>query len=207
MHLWRQKVKKMKKLTDYQLIISFQEGNEQALEALLKRYQREIYTFIFYKIGDDDLANDVFQDTFMKVIVTLKEKRYNDEGKFSVWVKRIAHNLIIDHYRAKSKYNKISESTYDNEEYSIFDLISEPSANIEEKLVQIQINEDLYKMLEYLPENQREVIELRFFKELSFKEIADHTDSSINTTLGRVRYALLNLRKLMEEHKIILTPQ
>ena len=154
---------------------------------------------------DDDLANDVFQDTFMKIIVTLKEGRYNEEGKFILWAKRIAYNLIIDHFRLKSKHIKVSETTYDNEEFSIFDLIREPSENIEDQLVTQQINSDLLKMLGYLPENQQEVIKLRFFDGLSFKEIADQTDSSINTTLGRVRYALINLRKIMEEHHIILT--
>lgn len=141
----------------------------------------------------------------MKIIITLKEGRYKDEGKFSLWAKRIAHNLVIDHYRVKAKNFKISESSYDNDEFSIFDIIKEPDANIEDKLIQIQINDDLYKMIECLPENQREVLELRFFKELSFKEIAEHTNSSINTTLGRVRYALINLRKMADEHQIILT--
>ncbi|AQX04173.1 sigma-70 family RNA polymerase sigma factor [Elizabethkingia meningoseptica] len=195
----------MNTLTDSKLITNFQRGSEAALETLLKRHQQELFTFIFYKLGDEDLANDVFQDTFMKIIVTLKEGRYKDEGKFLLWAKRIAHNLIIDHYRFKAKNHKISESTYDNEEFSIFDIVKEPDANIEDRLIQLQINDDLYKMIECLPDNQREVLELRFFKELSFKEIAEHTDSSINTTLGRVRYALINLRKMVEEHQIILT--
>ena len=154
---------------------------------------------------DEDLANDIFQDTFMKIIVTLKEGRYNEEGKFILWAKRIAHNLIIDHFRLKSKHIKVSETTYDNEEYSIFDLISEQEENIEERLISEQIKNDLMKMLVYLPENQQEVLKLRFFDSLSFKEIAEQTDTSINTTLGRVRYALINLRKIMEEHHIILT--
>ena len=195
----------MKTLPDSKLIADFQKGNEAALEILLKRHQREIFTFIFYKLGDEDLANDIFQDTFMKIIITLKDGRYKDEGKFSLWAKRIAHNLVIDHYRVKAKNFKISESSYDNDEFSIFDIIKEPDANIEDRLIQIQINDDLYKMIECLPENQREVLELRFFKELSFKEIAEHTNSSINTTLGRVRYALINLRKMADEHQIILT--
>ncbi len=154
---------------------------------------------------DEDLANDIFQDTFMKIIVTLKERRYKEENKFILWAKRIAHNLIIDHYRLQSKNIKISETSFENEEFSIFDIIKEPENNIEDKLIDNQINEDLLKMLVMLPDNQQEVIKLRFFDGLSFKEIADHTDTSINTTLGRVRYALINLRKIMEEHKIILT--
>lgn len=195
----------MKSTTDSSLIVLYQQGSEQALSALIERHQKELFTFIFYKVMDDDLANDIFQDTFMKIIVTLKEKRYNEEGKFILWAKRIAHNLIIDHYRLKAKNIKVSETTYENEEYSIFDIISDPSENIEDQLVSEQINSDLIKMLAFLPENQQEVIKLRFFDGLSFKEIAEHTESSINTTLGRVRYALINLRKIMEEHRFSLT--
>ena len=154
---------------------------------------------------DEDLANDIFQDTFIKVIVTLKEGRYKEENKFILWAKRIAHNLIIDHFRLQSKNIKISETSFENEEFSIFDIIKKPDGNIEDMLIENQINEDLVKMLVLLPENQQEVIKLRYFDGLSFKEIADHTETSINTTLGRVRYALINLRKIMEEHKIVLT--
>lgn len=195
----------MKSQTDSLLVAQYQGGNEKALSTLIERHQKDLFTFIFYKVMDEDLANDIFQDTFMKIIVTLKEKRYNEEGKFILWAKRIAHNLIIDHFRLKSKNIKVSETTYDNEEFSIFDLIREPSENIEDQLVTEQINSDLLKMLVHLPENQQEVIKLRFFDGLSFKEIAEHTETSINTTLGRVRYALINLRKIMEEHHIILT--
>lgn len=191
--------------TDSWLISEYRNGNEKTLSILIKRHQKDLFSFIFYKLMDEDLANDIFQDTFMKIIVTLKEGRYNEEGKFILWAKRIAYNLIIDHFRLKSKHIKVSETTYDNEEFSIFDLISEKEENIEERLISQQIQQDLMKMLIFLPENQQEVIILRFFDGLSFKEIADQTDTSINTTLGRVRYALINLRKIMEEHKIILT--
>ncbi|WP_373708795.1 RNA polymerase sigma factor [Kaistella sp.] len=195
----------MIKNTDSWLISSFKEGNEKALAVLIERHQKEIFTYIFFKLMDETLANDIFQDTFMKIIITLKEGRYNEEGKFVLWAKRIAHNLVIDHFRLKAKHNKVSETSYDNEEFSIFDLISVQEENIEEQLISQQIQEDLMRMLGYLPENQQEVIKLRFFDGLSFKEIADQTDSSINTTLGRVRYALINLRKIMEEHQIVLT--
>ncbi|SKC02158.1 RNA polymerase sigma-70 factor, ECF subfamily [Soonwooa buanensis] len=154
---------------------------------------------------DEELANDLFQETFMKIIVTLKEGRYKEENKFILWAKRIAHNLIIDHYRLKSKHIKVSESSYQDEEFSIFDIIKEPDDNIEDLLINQQINDDLFRMLSMLPDNQQEVIRLRFFDGLSFKDIAEHTDSSINTTLGRVRYALINLRKIMEDNNIILT--
>ena len=195
----------MKALTDSLLIAKYQEGDESALSELIRRNQKDLYSFIFYKIMDEELANDLFQDTFMKIIVSLKEGRYNDDGKFILWAKRIAHNLIIDHYRLKSKHIKVSETTYENEEFSIFDLLKETEENIEERLITNQIYDDLMKMLVFLPENQQEVIKLRFFDGLSFKEIAEQTNTSINTTLGRVRYALINMRKIMEENQVILT--
>ena len=195
----------MNTYTDSWLITEYKQGNEKALAILIERHQKDLFSFIFYKLMDDDLANDIFQDPFMKIIVTLKEGRYNEEGKFILWAKRIAHNLIIDHYRLKSKHVKVSETSYDNDEYSIFDLIAGKEENVEEQLVSQQIQEDLMKMLVCLPENQQEVIKLRFFDGLSFKEIAEQTNTSINTTLGRVRYALINLRKIMDENKIILT--
>ena len=195
----------MKTHTDSWLISEYRNGNEKTLSILIERHQKDLFSFIFYKLMDEDLANDIFQDTFMKIIVTLKEGRYNEEGKFILWAKRIAHNLIIDHYRVKSKHIKVSETSYDNDEFSIFDLISGNEENIEEKLISEQIQHDLTRMLVFLPVNQQEVIKLRFFDRLSFKEIADQTETSINTTLGRVRYALINLRKIMDQHHIILT--
>ena len=195
----------MKTNTDSWLISEYRNGNEKTLSILIERHQKDLFSFIFYKLMDEDLANDIFQDTFMKIIVTLKEGRYNEECKFILWAKRIAHNLIIDHYRVKAKHIKVSETSYDNDEFSIFDLISGNEENIEEKLISEQIQHDLTRMLVFLPENQQEVIKLRFFDGLSFKEIADQTETSINTTLGRVRYALINLRKIMDQHHIILT--
>ena len=195
----------METLTDSLLISRYQKGDENALSILISRHQKELFSFIFYKLMDEELANDVFQDTFMKIIVSLKEGRYNDDGKFILWAKRIAHNLIIDHYRLKSKHIKVSETTYENEEFSIFDFFKETEENIEERLITNQIYDDLMKMLVFLPENQQEVIKLRFFDGLSFKEIAEQTNTSINTTLGRVRYALINMRKIMEENQVILT--
>jgi len=195
----------MKSLNDSILISNYQKGDENALAELIRRNQKDLYSFIFYKLMDEELANDIFQDTFMKIIVSLKEGRYNDDGKFILWAKRIAHNLIIDHYRLKNKHIKISETTYENEEFSIFDLIRETEENIEDRLITKQIYDDLMKMVVFLPENQQEVIKLRFFDGLSFKEIAEQTNTSINTTLGRVRYALINMRKIMEDNQIILT--
>lgn len=195
----------MKTYTDSKLILDYQNGNEKSLSILIDRHQKDLYSFIYYKLLDEELANDIFQDTFVKIIITLKEGRYKEENKFILWAKRIAHNLIIDYFRLNSKHQKISETSFENEEYSIFDLIKDTENNIEDQLVIDQINEDLMKMLILLPENQQEVIRLRFFSGLSFKEIAEHTGTSINTTLGRVRYALINLRKIMDEYKIILT--
>ena len=192
-------------ITDSLLIAKYQKGDEDALSELIRRNKKELYSFIFYKIMDEELANDLFQDTFVKIIISLKEGRYNDDGKFILWAKRIAHNLIIDHFRLKNKYVKISETTYENDEFSIFDLLRETEENIEDRLVTNQIYEDLMKITLFLPENQQEVIRLRFFDGLSFKEIAEQTNTSINTTLGRVRYALLNMRKIMEDNQIILT--
>lgn len=195
----------MKTFSDSILISNYQKGDESALAELIRRNQKDLYSFIYYKLMDEELANDIFQDTFMKIIVSLKGGRYNDDGKFILWAKRIAHNLIIDHYRLKNKHIKISETTYENEEFSIFDLIRETEENIEDRLITKQIYDDLMKMVVFLPENQQEVIKLRFFDGLSFKEIAEQTNTSINTTLGRVRYALINMRKIMEDHQIILT--
>ncbi|WP_434576738.1 RNA polymerase sigma factor [Riemerella anatipestifer] len=195
----------MEIITDSLLIQEYQNGNEVALERLIEKNQSDLFNFILYKVLDESLANDIFQDTFMKIIIKLKKGEYKDEGKFVLWAKRIAHNLIIDHYRLLSKHKKVSETSYSDEEFSIFDHISEPSENIEDYLISVQINNDLLKMIQLLPDNQKEVVKLRFFDGLSFKEIAEHTDCSINTTLGRVRYAVMNLRKIMEENQIILT--
>lgn len=156
---------------------------------------------------DEELANDFFQDTFIKIILKLKEQKYSEENKFILWAKRIASNLIIDHYRAKSRHYNISESTFQDEEFCIFDIISEPESNIEDKLILSQIHQDLQKILMLLPENQQEIIKMRFYDELTFKEIAELTNTSINTTLGRMRYALMNIRKIISENKIILTMQ
>ena len=190
---------------DSLLILRYQNGDEEALSSLIQKYENELFSFIYYKLMDEEIANDIFQDTFVKIIVLLKEGRYNDEGKFILWAKRIAHNLVIDPCNLISKNQKICETSYENDEFSIFDLIREPSENIEDTLITGQIMEDLHNMMRLLPENQQEVIKLRFFDGLSFKEIADHTETSINTTLGRVRYALINLRKIMEDNQIILT--
>ena len=193
------------KLPDSKLIANYQNGDEQALATLIERHQRELFSFIFYKVLDEELANDFFQDTFIKIILKLKEGKYAEKDKFILWAKRIASNLIIDYFRVKSKYIKVSDTSYEDEEFSIFDTIKETDFNVEEQLILSQIHEDLKNIIVFLPENQQEIIKMRFYDELTFKEIAELTNTSINTTLGRMRYALMNIRKIIAENKIVLT--
>ena len=193
------------KTSDSCLISQYQKGDEQALAKLIQKHQRELFSFIFYKVKDDDLANDFFQDTFIKIIIKLKEGKYTEEDKFILWAKRIASNLIIDHFRVKSRHITVSETSYMDDEFSIFDTIKETDFNVEEQLILSQIHEDLKNIIVFLPENQQEIIKMRFYDELTFKEIAELTNTSINTALGRMRYALMNIRKIIAENKIVLT--
>ena len=193
------------KTSDSRLISQYQKGDEQALAKLIQKHQQELFSFIFYKVKDDDLANDFFQDTFIKIIIKLKEGKYAEKDKFILWAKRIASNLIIDYFRVKSKYIKVSDTSYEDEEFSIFDTIKETDFNVEEQLILNQIHTDLKNIMSLLPENQQEIIKMRFYDELTFKEIAELTNTSINTTLGRMRYALMNIRKIIAENKIVLT--
>ncbi|AJH14800.1 MULTISPECIES: sigma-70 family RNA polymerase sigma factor [Myroides] len=188
-------------MPDAALVTLYIAGGEEALEVLIKRHQSKIYGFIFSKVSDAELANDIFQDTFIKVINTLKSGRYNEEGKFLPWVIRIAHNLVMDHYRREKRV----QFQYDSEELPIFSFLKDDSNTIEGDIIQQQIESDLHLLLKELPEDQRQVITMRMYQDLSFKEIAELTDVSINTALGRMRYALLNLRKLIDEKNIILT--
>ena len=193
------------KTSDSRLISQYQKGDEQALAKLIQKHQQELFSFIFYKVKDDDLANDFFHDTFIKIIIKLKEGKYTEEDKFILWAKRIASNLIIDHFRVKSRHITVSETSYMDDEFSIFDTIKETDFNVEEQLILSQIHEDLKNIIVFLPENQQEIIKMRFYDELTFKEIAELTNTSINTTLGRMRYALMNIRKIIAENKIVLT--
>ena len=186
--------------SDSELITKYLSGSESALEFLIRKHQQRIYSYIIVRIQDEDLANDVFQDTFVKVINTLKRGKYNEEGKFLQWTMRIAHNLIIDHFRKAKRMPTMSPT----DEFDIFNIIKDPSLNVEASIIKEQIEGDLYKLIEQLPEEQKEVMKLRHFSELRFKEIADQTDVSINTALGRMRYALINLRKLMEKNHVSL---
>lgn len=180
-------------------------GNEDALEYLINKYKSKIYSSIYTKVLDRDVTEDIFQDTFVKVILTLKSGRYNEEGKFLPWIMRIAHNLTIDYFRANKKMPKISESTSYSEDYNIFDFLGHTDECTETKLIKEQINHDIIDLLDFLPDDQREVLMLRIFRDMSFKEIAEETNVSINTALGRMRYALINLRKLIIENQVTLT--
>ena len=188
-------------LPDAVLVKNYISGDESALASLIERHQSKIYGFIYSKVNDRDLSDDIFQDTFIKVIKTLKTKSYNEEGKFLPWVMRIAHNLVVDHFR-KSKKMPFQRET---EEYSIFSYMTDNAETIENQMITEQVGVDLTRLLNELPDDQKEVLMMRMYQDLSFKEIAELTGVSINTALGRMRYALLNLRKIIEKNQIILT--
>ena len=186
---------------DQALIDSYLSGNHSSLEVLINRHKKRVFTYILMVVKDTHLAEDVFQDTFVKVVNTLRSGTYKEEGKFLQWVMRIAHNLIIDHFR-KSKRIPIVENSDD---YDIFDSLKILDDSIEDKIVHEQINNDVRSLIEYLPAEQKEVLIMRHYYDMSFKDIAESTNVSINTALGRMRYALINLRKLIEEKELILT--
>ncbi|MCD0469003.1 RNA polymerase sigma factor [Flavobacterium sp. JAS] len=188
-------------IPDALLVKNYVEGNESALGTLIKRHESKIYGFIYSKISDRDISNDIFQDTFIKVIKTLKSNSYNEEGKFLPWVMRISHNLIVDHFRKTKKMPMYRET----EEFSIFSIMSDDSLTIEGKMIVDQVEVDLKRLIEELPDDQKEVLVMRMYQDMSFKEISELTDVSINTALGRMRYALMNLRKIIDKHQIILT--
>ncbi|OUV76040.1 MAG: RNA polymerase subunit sigma-24 [Flavobacteriales bacterium TMED123] len=190
----------LSKLSDQELVSLYLEGNHKSFEIIISKHKQKIYAFILSKIKNRDLAEDVFQDTFIKVINSLQKGKYNEEGKFLPWVMRIAHNLVIDHFRKSNKMRKIEPK----DEFDIFDIIYDESKNVEEDLVNGQIHADLRKLIECLPEDQKEVLKMRYYAGLSFKEISQGTGVSINTALGRMRYALINLRKLIDKNQIDL---
>lgn len=188
-------------IPDALLVQDYVAGNEEALATLIKRHESKIYGFIYSKVSDRDVSNDIFQDTFIKVIKTLKSNSYNEEGKFLPWVMRIAHNLIIDYFRKNKKMPLYRET----EEFSVFSIMTDDSLTIENQLIANQVELDIQKLIEELPEDQKEVLVMRMYKDMSFKEISEITGVSINTSLGRMRYALMNLRKVIDKHQIILT--
>ena len=188
-------------ITDQDLIGKYLAGHQSSLEKLIRRHKNRVFAYILMIVKDKELAEDLFQDTFIKVINTIRSGSYKEEGKFIQWVMRIAHNLIIDYFR-KAKRIPILENSDD---YDIFDRVRIPVESVEQKLIIDQIHEDVKKLIEYLPKEQKEVLVMRHYGDMSFKDIAEQTNVSINTALGRMRYALINLRKLVEEKEIILT--
>ncbi len=188
-------------LPDAFLVQKYVDGNEDALATLIKRHESRIYGFIYSKISDRDISNDIFQDTFIKVIKTLKSRSYNEEGKFLPWVMRIAHNLIIDHFRKNKKMPLFRET----EDFSIFSIMTDDALTVENQLISDQVELDIRNLIEELPLDQKEVLVMRMYQDMSFKEISEITGVSINTSLGRMRYALMNLRKVIDKHQIVLT--
>lgn len=184
--------------SDQALIRQYLDGKEIAFEFLLNRYKDRVFSYIFFTIRDETLANDIFQETFMKAIRTLKRGGYNEEGKFLPWVNRIAHNLMIDHFRRNKKY----PTTNGSPDFDIFDIIPDESRTVEEENIQDQLLGDVKKLVHELPQDQKEVLMMRMYFDMSFKEIAERTNVSINTALGRMRYALINLRKMAEKKNI-----
>ncbi|MDF1570074.1 MAG: sigma-70 family RNA polymerase sigma factor [Bacteroidales bacterium] len=193
---------KTDKLSDQQLVQAFLNGDETCIETLINRHRTKVYTYILLTIKNQSLTEDLFQETFIKVIQSLRNGRYRDNGRFLSWVIRIAHNLIIDHFRKEKQMNSISN---DDTEMDLFNSKKLAEDNIEQLMVSSQIRKDLRRLINELPDDQREVVLLRHFGGLSFKEIADHTGVSINTALGRMRYALINMRKMINERNLILT--
>ncbi|ALJ06691.1 RNA polymerase subunit sigma-24 [Pseudalgibacter alginicilyticus] len=188
-------------ISDAILVSSYIKGNESSLETLINRHKQRIYSFIYSKVYDRDITEDIFQDTFIKVIKTLKRGAYNEEGKFLPWVMRIAHNLVIDYFRKNSRMPKFDNTG----EFSIFSVLGDPTLNAEKKLIKDQVDNDVRRLINKLPDDQKEVLLMRIYDDMSFKEISDRTGVSINTALGRMRYALINLRKIIDKHNIVLT--
>lgn len=188
--------------TDEQLVKAYAQGNNEAFDVLLKRHQKRVFNYILRIIKNEDAANDIFQETFVKAIVTLRQGRYTESGKFPAWISRIAHNLIIDYFRQEKSENLQSSDLEDVDVLNRKELCEE---TIEDILVSRQINEDVKYLISELPPLQREVLTMRYYQNLSFKEIAEITNVSINTALGRMRYAILNLRRLAAEKDIVLT--
>lgn len=187
--------------TDQELLCDFNNGCNAALETLIKRYERKVYTYVLMMVRKPHLAEDIVQDTFIKVVKSLKDGSYSDNNKFVSWVMRIAHNIVIDHFRRNKKNNEVSSDSY---EYDIFNSPRFSDYNVEQNMVYEQVLSDVRSLVDTLPMEQREVVLLRYYGDLSFKEIAELTDVSINTALGRMRYAILNLRKVVEEKQISL---
>ncbi|WP_150450955.1 RNA polymerase sigma factor [Arenibacter lacus] len=188
-------------IDDSVLVKKYMQGDESSLEILINRHNKRLSSFIYSKVQDREITEDIFQDTFIKVIKTLKRGKYNEEGKFLPWVMRISHNLIIDYYRKSQRMPKFET----NNDYNLFSVIRDEGLSVERQWIKDQIDAELKVIIKELPVEQLEVLEMRIFKDMSFKEISENTGVSINTALGRMRYALINLRKLIDKYNIVLT--
>ena len=195
-------MKTLKMMTDEELVVLYAEGNNAAFDILLNRYKSSIHSYIYFIVRNKELTEDIFQETFVKVIMTIKQGRYTENGKFKAWITRIAHNLIIDSFRQEKSENLVS---CDEPEVNILNNIGLAEGTIENAIVNRQILSDVRRLMEFLPDEQREVVYMRFYQDLSFKEIAEQTGVSINTSLGRMRYAILNLRRMAEKNGVVLT--
>ncbi len=189
-------------MSDEQLVACYVKGENEAFDALVERHKNRVYTYIYHQVKNDDLSDDIFQETFVKAIVTIKQGRYQENGHFAAWVTRIAHNLIIDYFRQTKAENL--QST-DVAEVNVLNRKELCDCTVEDSIITTQIHHDVRRLIMALPENQREVLVMRYYRNMSFKEIADRTKVSINTALGRMRYAILNMRRIAEEHNIVLT--
>lgn len=189
-------------MTDELLVKLYSEGNNEAFDTLIERHKDKLYVYIFHSVKDSDIANDIFQETFIKAITTINQGRYTENGKFSAWISRIAHNLIIDFFRQEKSENLQS---CDLEDVDILNRKELSEETIEDAIITHQIHADIRRIVKALPESQQEVLVMRYYKNMSFKEIADATNVSINTALGRMRYAILNMRRIAEENNIVLT--
>jgi RNA polymerase sigma-70 factor (ECF subfamily) len=192
---------RLSQFTDRQLVEAYAKGKEEAFQELLKRYKGKVFSKIMMYVKDRALAEDIFQDTFLRAIQALKEGHYNEEGKFSAWILRIAHNLCIDYFRGKKKM----PLTRGNDDYDPFDFIDNGLKNCEESNINQQVLNDTKRLLSFLPQEQKEIVMMRLYYDMSFKEISESLDISINTALGRMRYALINMRKLIEKHDMEMT--
>ncbi len=195
-------MQKTTKLADDKLVSAYIKGDNGAFDILLRRHQAKVFAYIYSIVKNRDVADDLFQETFVKAIMTLRQGRYAESGKFSAWITRIAHNLIIGYYRQEKAENLVSS---DQEDVDVLNRKELSDTNIEDKLVSRQIHEDVRRIIEVLPDNQREVLMMRYYRDMSFKEIAEATDVSINTALGRMRYAIINMRRIAAENDIVLT--
>lgn len=194
-------IKHIDNRTDQELVLAYQNGEQKVFQILLERHQQRVFNYILSLVKDPAVADDIFQDTFIKVVNTLRSGAYHDEGKFIKWVMRIAHNLVIDNARKGQKYRMV----YDNDEYSVFDTLNTSEFNVQDKMIKAQIYKDIKYLIKQLPKEQRRVLIMRHYADMSFKEIAERTGVSINTALGRMRYALINMRRMAEEKSMSLT--